>query len=219
MSGFHGALVIVALLAASSGCADAADPIGPGTLQVRWSVEPRGCGEAGVSSVTVFVTSPDETHRRTVDCAVGALDFDEIPGDNYRLHAEGSTEDGRTIYESPVQPLTVRPERVTQPAPLRLSASPATLSLAWRFADGRVCGARDVSTVEAIVYDEEDYELRSARFRCNAGDGLVGRLPAGRATVVAWGLDDQERVAAAGSAEITLERGEEDRAEVILGER
>jgi hypothetical protein len=97
---------------------------------------------------------------------------------------------------------------------VRLTAKPASVEAAWRFDNGRVCGANGVSRVEVAVYDQAFYEIAREQFSCNQGSGVIEGIAAGDFIVEAVGEGDE--AVFRGVAETTLKRGDHAKVEVEL---
>lgn len=202
--------IILALLAAGavglSACGEPVEPLGDGSLALSWQVSPHGCNEAGVGMINVEFENAHRSFVESYPCTDGEALIEGIASANYELTLVGLDAGERETFISEARVVTIGAEKLNETSLVRLTAKPAVAEVAWRFGNGRVCGANGVSRVEVAVYDHSFYEIKRQRFSCDSGVGLVEDIIAGSYIVeaVAEGDDATWR----GVSEMTLKRGD-----------
>ncbi len=209
--------MIVGLSPALGACGDAAQPLGAGSLSLNWQVSPEGCADAGVQDVEVRLQNAHRTYSQSYTCTDGEAIVEGISPANYKLTVLGLDAGGHETFTSTPRTVTIGAEKLNQTDPVRLTAKPADVEVAWRFGNGKVCGANGVSTVEVALYDHADYEMARQQFSCDKGSGLVEGIIAGDYIVeaVAEGNDATYR----GVSETTLKRGDHGIVDVALDQQ
>ena len=158
-------------------CGDV-DPLGAGSLRVHWQVSPSGCADAGVEAVEVRALGPANVVER-FECRSGEARLDDLAPGSYRLELFGFDADGVATFVSEPWAQQVEADRDSETPTLRLLAAPAVVDVRWVFENGRVCGANGAQRVAIGVFDEFDYEIETADFACDAGEGRMPPLRAG----------------------------------------
>lgn len=211
--------IVLALLAAGavglSACGEPVDPLGDGSLALSWQVSPHGCKEAGVDTVSIRLENAHRSFEESYACTDGEVIVEGIASANYEMTLVGLDARESETFISQPRVVTIGAEKLNEASTVRLTAKPAVAEVAWRFENGRVCGANGVSRVEIAVYDQAFYEIKRQRFSCDAGVGLVEDIIAGSYIVeaVAEGDDATWR----GVSETTLKRGDHAMVDVELG--
>lgn len=211
--------IILSLLAAGTvgltACGEPVEPLGDGSLALSWQVSPHGCQEAGVDTISVRLENAHRSFAENYACTEGEVIVEGIASANYELTLVGLDAADRETFISEPRVVTIGAEKLNETSMVRLTAKPATAEVAWRFENGRVCGANGVSRIEVAVYDHAFYEIKRQRFSCDAGVGLVEGIIAGDYIVeaVAEGDDATWR----GVSETTLKRGDHALVDVELG--
>ncbi|RAL23800.1 hypothetical protein DL240_06500 [Lujinxingia litoralis] len=198
------------------GCGEQVEPFGEGALALNWEVSPMGCALSEVAYVEVELANERRSYQEQYHCGAGEAALEGLAPGSYELKLRGYDPGGAATFESEGRQVTVRPERVESLDVVALKARPAELAVAWRFDNGRVCGANGVDKVEVTLYDLAFYEIASQRFGCNRGEGTIGELYAGDyiVRVSATGAEDARFQ---GDVRVSLKRGERAQTEAVLG--
>lgn len=170
------------------GCADVS-PLGSGTIDLTWQVSPSGCAESGVDVVEVRATGPHAIIER-FGCDNGRATLDDVTPGAYRLELVGFDPNGHATFRSEPASIDVEADVETSVPTLRLLAAPASVDVRWAFSNGRVCGANGVRWISIGAFDEFDYEVASARFACDDGEGRLPPLRAGSYLIEVSALGD-----------------------------
>ncbi len=199
------------------GCAEPVEDISPGSLSVQWRVLPVGCADAGVESVQVELSN--EAHgviSQSFDCESSEGALGEVPAGRYYLNVTGEDQGGRKIFEaSPVSDVVIR-SGVAESigSVMELSAAPGRVEAEWRFEDGKVCGAHDITNVRVALFDSFDSFVLESTFGCNEGGGILAEVPAG--TYKVWARAEGPDAAYSGVATVGVKRGGYSLSELIL---
>lgn len=203
-----------ALALPAAGCGEPVEPLGEGSLALNWQVSPAGCAEAGVDNVEVRLDNAHRSYADSYACTDGEAIVEGISSGNYELTVVGLDESERETFSSKSRVVTIGAEKLNETSMVRLTAKPADVEVAWRFANGRVCGANGVSRVEVALYDQAFYELARQRFDCDSGSGVIEDLIAGDYIVEAVAAGDEATYR--GVSETKLKRGDHGLVDVEL---
>ena len=222
-----GALLPLALLALlTPSCGEEIEDPGDGSLEVAWSVAPRGCAQAGVRHVDVVLRRDGLERRERLSCDAQRGVIEGVGAHEYKVTLYGVDGANQETFVSEAERVRIEPGRMASlEDPVRLSARPAQGVLAWRFGDGRVCGAHGVKTVHVVFYDSWDSEVVAGEFECNQGSGELGEIPAGTYQVYAEAVGSQEidgqqlRSTFQGVVDVTLGRGARAAIDLVLFEQ
>jgi hypothetical protein len=208
------ACLVSTLAVGLTACGDSAEPLGDGSLALSWQVSPHGCDVAGVETVEVRLQNAHRTRSESYACVDGEALVEDIAPAKYDLVIVGIDSGDNETFISGSRLVTLGAEKLNETSRVRLTAKPASVEAAWRFENGRVCGANGVSRVEVAVYDQAFYEIARTRFECDRGIGLIEGLAAGDYIVEAVAEADDEVLR--GVAETTLKRGDHATVDVEL---
>ncbi|MFB6371726.1 MAG: hypothetical protein ABEN55_01100 [Bradymonadaceae bacterium] len=207
-------MLIAVAVAGLSGCADAIDSPSNGKLTVNWEIRPRGCTQAGVEEIQVDLAFEKGTITERYPCKKGGATIADLRPANYTVQLWGIDEAGDTTYEAESRKITVHGGNETVADPVRLTARPGDLRVVWRFANGRVCGANDVESIEFALYDTDDFRVRHRTFDCPAGSARITEVPPGEYLVELRA--DTEASEYVGFSEVRTRRGKSAGVEVVL---
>lgn len=208
------AIAIAVAAAGLVGCGDTVDSPPKGTLTVNWEVRPRGCSQAGVEEVQIDLEFEEGTITETYPCSQGNATIEELRPANYTMHLWGIDAAGDTTYEAEARTITVHGGGETVADPTRLTARPGELRVVWRFANGRVCGANQIETVEFALYDTDDFRVRQRTFDCSKGDARIPEVPPGEYLVELRAVSEESEFV--GFSEVRTRRGKSAGVEVVL---
>jgi hypothetical protein len=203
-----------ALVVGLTACGDPVEPLGDGALSLSWQVSPHGCDDAGVDTVEVRIENAHRDRAESFSCIEGEAVIENIAPANYELTLVGLDSDENETFISEARTVTISAEEVTETTLVRLTAKRSSIEVAWRFDNGRVCGANGVSTVSVSLFDENSYEIARKQFSCDKGLGVFGDLAAGDFTVEADAQGDQ--MSFLGSADVQVGRGDDATVDVEL---
>ncbi len=196
-------------------CGDEVAPLGSGAAQLTWQISPRGCDDSGVTHVEVHLDGPS-TRNEIFACDASEATIDSLEPGSYKAWIEGVNESGKVIFAAPEHRLTVRADRIETVPHSRLTAKPAEFAVEWRFENGRVCGANEVTDIEVVVFDKADYEIAREVFACDEGVGTLGGFTAGTYLLEAVTMGTGARYR--GLATASVDRGDLADVEVVLEE-
>lgn len=203
-------IVYVSLAIAAAGtfasCGEV-EPLGEGSLALNWAVSPSGCEAAGVEVVEVRATGPEARIERFA-CSRGGVELMDLVAGSYRVELVGFESSGQATFSAEPRSVTVDSDASAAVGTFRLLAKPASVDVAWRFDNGRVCGANDVTHVVVAVFDDLDYEITRKRFPCDGGVGTIDALRAGGYLAEVVGFDDMSAIWH-GTTAFKVNRGEE----------
>jgi hypothetical protein len=152
----------------------------PGSMLVGWNVGLSGnCAEADIATVRITLEEEGGGTLGPFDasCAAGeggaTFKISDVDEGSYTIVLEGLDADGATIYTGRSSSRTnVTEGKTATPAAITLSPAPASLTVGWKFLDGRGCAVQDgpPTTVRVLLFksdaqeaDEtapcEDYEI------------------------------------------------------------
>lgn len=214
-SRLYGVLFAIGLVATGTlGCGDSVDTTPNGTLTVNWEIRPRGCKQADVKDVQIDLEYDEGTITKRFPCEKGEATIGDLRPANYNVTVWGIDAVGDTTYEADSRTITVHGGGETVASPVRLTASPGKLRVVWQFANGRVCGANQVDTVEFALYDTDDFRVRQRTFDCPKGRARIQEVPPGEYLVELRA--DGENAEFVGFADVRTRRGKAAGVEVVL---
>ena len=201
----------------AAGCGEDPEPEGSGELSLSWRVLPTGCEGAGVEAIRVVLASQVHgTITESFACQALSATMREVPSGRYYASVSGLDASGRAIFKAPDHgEVVVRSgaqERIEEV--LELSAAPGTLRAAWRFEDGRVCGAHGVDSIRVAIFDESDSFVNESTLSCDVGEARLAELPAGTYTV--WAVAEGHSGEFSGVTTASIERADASMAELML---
>ena len=206
-------IFVSSALLACVACGDSAPPLEDGALQLSWQVSPRGCDESGVTHVEISVDGPD-SRTEVFSCSALQASIEGLTVGKYHVLLNGLDDEGRNIFTSPETRKTVKSDYVTTVAHTRLTAKPAEIQVQWRFDNGRVCGANEVTEIEAVVFDKLDYEIARDTFKCDTGIGQLEGFTAGTYVIEAVTVGTGTRFQ--GIQTVSVDRGDVGEIEIVL---
>lgn len=209
-------LVYFLIFSAMSACGEEVRPLGHGELELTWQVSPRGCADANVTSVEVTAAGP-ETRTEIYECARGEARLMDLTAGTYTVTVEGLDAQGVARFTSPDTRVTVHPDLTASNPHARLVAKPAEAHVAWRFEDGRVCGAHGVESLSIAAFDKFDYEVAVVEARCDEAGAVIADILAGTYLIQVSGRGNDGLWL--GQSTIALERGEAASVDVVLAEQ
>jgi hypothetical protein len=156
-----------------------------GDMRTSWTIgleEPglSSCETAGIATVEISLASDEHDATESASCHAGSRTFRAIPVTSYEVTVSGLDASGCAIYGGSAS--GARPSRDGVPAEVevvmqRLPAA-GTVEVEWRFADGRMCGAHGVESVDLVVMSD-DVEHVHSTLPCDEGQTQLVDVPAG----------------------------------------
>lgn len=204
----------VGLIVSVAGCGESVEPDTDGGVTLTWEISPRGCDGADIERVRVDLAYEGGTRTETFECEPGRATVESLRPANYKIRSTGIDERGNAAFEAGPKKVTVHGGENAQAPHMRLTARPARLEVVWRFGNGHVCGANDVSKVEVSVYDEDDFMVIDETYECTKGRMEVGEVPPGEYLVELRASSDEAMFA--GFERNSAERGASVKTEVVL---
>lgn len=209
-------LLILALGLTGAGCfggggGSEREPLPPGGLQVRWRVTElnKSCEEVGISTVLVELSFAGElAASELAECETRAAELRDLSPGVYGLTLTGLDADRKPIYRGRLAAVTVETERVSEAGLIELERLPASLEVAWSFANGMLCAPNAVRQVRLSLFDV-DAEKRiwgPADYPCDYAEGYahIDDIPPGNVELVASALSEDEEPLFFGTQRLNL---------------
>ncbi len=196
-------LLLLALAVVASGCFSGGgsdrDPPPPGSLQVRWRITAlsKSCEEVGVATVLVEASFAGEVAASELaSCEDRVAELRDLSPGIYGLTLTGLDAERNPIYRARLGSVRVESEELTPAGLLELELMPASLEVAWSFANGMLCAPNDVRQIRLTLFDVDPVEVvwGPADYPCDYAEGwvLIDDIPPGEVEVVASALSEDE---------------------------
>lgn len=198
-------------------CGEAPEPTGPGSVSVDWRVLPLGCADAGIDAVRVELSNEAHgTISSSFDCESSQGTVGDIPAGRYFLKVVGVDVQGHSTFTAPPRAdVLIRADSAEViDDVMELSAAPGKLSAEWRFHDGKVCGAHDVTQIRVALFDSLDSFVTESTFSCDDGGGTLAEVPAGSYSI--WARAEGPDGAFSGVTMTGVKRGGTSMTELVL---
>lgn len=199
----------VSVVALMTGCVVTQEPdntLLPGTVEVSWQVGPAGCEASGVTDVKVDIGGVGGTFACEDSSAMLS-----VPPGTYDLSLVGLDETGFARYEGTALNVVVRPEVLTSVPTVVLSALPGEIVVSWYFDNGKLCSSTEnkgVVEMEALLYDEDDFQEGEATALCEDGEMLISDVRPGDYTLTLFGRDSRGTITHQGSQDLIMDKGD-----------
>jgi len=202
-----------------TGCGNGDESLETGEVTLSWLVGPRGCEDTGATRVVVNALDKSGEPSRSLEwgfsCQARSGRLRDLEPGTYTFVLQAITPTDEVVYVGETGLVQVRPGGVTAVDPVAMQATPARLSVQWRFRDGRLCAQSGVTQVTVLAFDMFGTIEAQATALCDAG-GVVTDIRPGTYDVVLHGINDDQLVTYDAIFEIELQRGERATQQVVL---
>lgn len=208
-------LMTVAIVAsAGSACAREYETLETGTVALSWYVGPHGCADAEADRIEAsLVGAPDRSWEFACDARAGVVSG--LSAGRYAFDLRAVTTNGRATFVGQTAEVDVRPGGVSEPPPVVMEATPASLTVEWNFG-GPLCRQAGATTVEVMAFDPWGTIESQAVTMCELGAATVSVRP-GVYDVVVHAVSNQGYPTHESMFTLELDRGDERYERVVLG--
>lgn len=215
-------LLLLSSILLSSGCIFSSSS--EGTLEIRWTIGAgvQTCEDAGLDRVEVTLEEEggDNLGPFSASCEDGRSDvfvLDGVDEGDYTILIDGYAGDELVYTGRSRSSFAVEADSTVRASTVVLSPIPASLSVLWRFEDGRQCGFHDVDDmlVQAFLNNAVAEEVV---IPCADGEALVEDILPGTYDVLVTALDakTQDPVFRFTEANVAVEAGSHETVDGLL---